>query len=253
MRSADRRGPRAAAVLLAGGLALSGCNTARGLWPGVRQGASTESSAASVPEGPAATASAPDLAASAPSPVLGVVRPDAQRAFDAALSSLRANRLPEAERGFRALAQSDPDLAGPHANLGIIARRAGRLPEAVSELERAVALDPRQPSMWNELGIARREQGDFMKARAAYERALDLDASYAPAVLNLGILDDLYLGDSDAALALYDRYLALTPAGDAPVTKWVADLNNRKSAAAKAASAPAPAGPDRAATPKEKS
>jgi len=181
------------------------------------------------------------------------VRPDAQRAFDAALSSLRANRLPEAERGFRALAQSDPDLAGPHANLGIIARRAGRLPEAVSELERAVALDPRQPSMWNELGIARREQGDFMKARAAYERALDLDASYAPAVLNLGILDDLYLGDSDAALALYDRYLALTPAGDAPVTKWVADLNNRKSAAAKAASAPAPAGPDRAATPKEKS
>ena len=31
-----------------------------------------------------------------------------------------------------------------------------------------------------------------------------------------------------SALALYERYLALTPAGDAKVGKWVADLKNRQ-------------------------
>ena len=253
MRSADRRLPAVAAAVAAVLVALSGCNTV----PGILSG-----SGATAPEVAANAASAPQAAAvpnatsasempAAPRP-LAVVRPEAQRAFDAALADLRANRAADAERGFRALAQSDPDLAGPHANLGVIARRAGRLPEAVAELERAVALDAQQPATWNELGIAERESGAFAKARDAYEHALALDANYAPAVLNLGILDDLYLGDGDAALALYNRYLALTPAGDAPVTKWVADLNNRRSAAAKAASAPASAVTDHAA-PKEKS
>ena len=62
---------------------------------------------------------------------------------------------------------------------------------------------------------------------------------------NLGVLDDLYLGDSAHALELYTRYLALTPAGDPVVAKWVADVKNRKPAGA----APAAS----AASPKEKS
>ena len=32
---------------------------------------------------------------------------------------------------LRALAQSNPELGGPHANLGLISRQAGKLPEAV--------------------------------------------------------------------------------------------------------------------------
>ena len=66
-------------------------------------------------------------------------------------------------------------------------------------------------------------------------------------MLNLGVLDDLYLGDGAHALELYTRYLALTRGGDPVVTKWVADVKNRKAAGAMpAASAPA-------AAPKEKS
>jgi hypothetical protein len=41
------------------------------------------------------------------------------------------------------------------------------------------------------------------------------------------VLFDLYLWDGPRALGLYDRYLALTPAGDPTVRKWIADLNNR--------------------------
>ena len=37
-------------------------------------------------------------------------------------------------------------------------------------------------------------------------------------------------GDGPRALELYSRYLALSPSGDAAVTKWVAELKNRKAA-----------------------
>ena len=137
--------------------------------------------------------------------------PATQRAFDDASRALRSGRADDAERAFQALAQANPELGGPHANLGVIYRQAGKLAEAVGELEQAVKLSPRQPIYLNQLGIAYRQQGQFAKARDAYERAIALDPGYAAAVLNLGILNDLYLGDTPRALELYDRYLALTP------------------------------------------
>jgi len=159
----------------------------------------------------------------------------AQRAFDDARRAMRAGRMDEAERGFKSVIQFHPELGGPHANLGVIYRQANKLPEAVAELERAVKTSPRQPVYFNQLGITYRLQGQFDKAREAYERAIDLDPNYATATLNLGILNDLYLWDGKRALELYDRYLALTPGGDATVTKWVADLKNRNRAAQPAA------------------
>ena len=81
---------------------------------------------------------------------------------------------------------------------------------------------------FNQLGIAYRQHGRFAQARAAYEQAIALDAAYAAPYLNLGILHDIYLQDRLQALDLYDRYLALSPGGDATVAKWVVDLKNRK-------------------------
>jgi tetratricopeptide (TPR) repeat protein len=183
---------------------------------------------------PAASASAPAPAA-VPAPVPVKTEPEAppvspavQRAFDDARRALRAGRAEDAERGFRALAQSNPDLGGPHANLAVIYRQAGKWPEAVAEGEKAVRANPQQPVYQNQLGIAYRQQGQFSKAREAYEAAIALAPDYASPYLNLGILHDLYLADGKRALELYDKYLAMSPGGDATVTKWVADLKNRK-------------------------
>jgi tetratricopeptide (TPR) repeat protein len=158
------------------------------------------------------------------------IDPQAQRAFDAARADLRAGRTAEAERGFRDVAARYPDLGGAHANLGLIYRNAGKLDESIAALEAAVKASPKQPVFLNQLGVSWRHKGQFTKAREAYESALALDPDYADAHLNLGVLLDLYLGDSSLALVHYERYLALSPAGDAAVGKWVADLKTRKPA-----------------------
>lgn len=180
---------------------------------------------------PATGASAPAVNAGAAASAEALVNPEVRRAYFEAGAALRAGRTQDAERGFRALALAHPELGGPHANLGLIDRQAGKLTEAATEFEQALRLSPLQPIYLNQLGITYRQLGRFTKAREAYQQAIALDPSYAAPVLNLGILNDLYLGDGTQALALYGRYLALTPSGDAVVAKWVAELKNRKPAA----------------------
>ena len=248
MRSAERL-PLALMALAAGAL-LAGCGSIGFRMPGSSAPAPSASASASVA---GAAASAPQAAASVaegPKPAsTGPIAPATQRAYDDALALMRAGHAADAERMLRALAQSNPELAGPHANLGVIARQAGHPAEAVKELEKATELAPGLATAWNQLGLAYRKNGEFTKARDAYQHAIALDPNYATAVLNLGVLDDLYLGDSAHALELYTRYLALTPAGDPVVAKWMADVKNRQpKAATPAASASAPAN-----APKEKS
>ncbi|HEY0820548.1 MAG TPA: tetratricopeptide repeat protein, partial [Rhizobacter sp.] len=186
----------------------------------------------------AAPASAP--APKPAEPELAPVPPAAQRAFDDARRAMRSGRMDDAERGFKALIQFHPELGGAHANLGLIYRQANKLPESAAALEQATRLSPRQPVYFNQLGITYRLQGQFAKAREAYERAIELDGNYAAAVLNLGILHDLYLWDPKRAAEHYDRYLAMSAGGDATVTKWAADLKNRKPPTAAAAAPAAP-------------
>jgi len=148
-------------------------------------------------------------------------------AFLAARQALIGGRLDDAERGFLALTKSNPELAGPHANLGIVYRRKQNFDESVKSLERAVQVNPKRAVYFNQLGIVYRMMGQFGKAREAYEQAIALDPDYALALLNLAILYDVYLWDGRRALELYDRYLSLSPGGDDKVKKWASDLRNR--------------------------
>jgi tetratricopeptide (TPR) repeat protein len=155
------------------------------------------------------------------------VNSTARTAFLAARQALIGGRLDDAERGFLALTKSNPELAGPHANLGIVYRRKQSFDESVKSLERAVQINPKRAVYFNQLGIVYRMMGQFGKAREAYEQAIALDPNYTLALLNLGILYDVYLWDGPRALELYDRYLSLSPGGDDKVKKWASDLRNR--------------------------
>ncbi|HTP72268.1 MAG TPA: tetratricopeptide repeat protein [Burkholderiaceae bacterium] len=190
--------------------------------PAQSTGATPAERAAAAEKGGGAAAAAPKNA----EPEVPV-DPRAQTAFDTARRAMRAGRNDDAVVQLKALAQSNPELGGVHANLGLLYRQAGKLPESATALEKAVQASPRQAVFHNQLAITYRLQGQFTKARDEYEQAIALDAGYAAPVLNLGILNDLYLQDRKRALALYDQYLAMS-GGDAAVTKWVADLKNRK-------------------------
>jgi len=236
MRFADLSVRLAAATLLA---VAAGCTTVMEPIKAVRDAIMPTASASAPAAAPTAAARAPAATAAASAPAVAVstagpadvpVSAESQRAFDDASRALRAGNNADAERGFRNLSLAHPELGGPHANLGLIYRTAGKLPEAAAELEAATRLSPRQPVYWNQLGVTYRLQGQFKKAREAYDNAIALDPNYAASTLNLGILYDLYLGDGQRALELYSRYLLLSPSGDATVTKWVADLKNRKPA-----------------------
>ena len=104
----------------------------------------------------------------------------------------------------------------------------GGRPPTLAELEKTAEQRPQQPGVLNQLAVAYRRNGQFAQARAAYERALALDANNAATYLNFGVLNDLYLGQAKGAQEQFEHYLALTPAGDATVTKWVAELKTRK-------------------------
>lgn len=209
-----------ALLLAVAAVALAGCATVSKPIEAMQQAAA----AIVAPAAPAGTAAEAKPAAP--------VSAEVQAQFDRALQAQRAGRNDDALRQWTALAQAHPELGGVHANIGVIHRAADRNADAVAALERAVQASPTQPRFFNELGIAYRSNGQFSKAQDAYERALALDANHAPALLNLGILHDLYFGNGAKALELYDRYLALAPGGDAAVTKWAADLRKRKPAQA---------------------
>ena len=221
LRSAALRASVGSVAAFAVALTMVGCASVTDSTKAVQQ---------MVMPSPGAAASAPAVAAARPAVPDAPVSVAVQRSYDDALRALRAGRNDEAERAFRAIAQANPDLGGPHANLGVIYRQAGKLNESADELEQAVKINPNQPIYLNQLGVTYRQLGKFDKARDAYEKAIALDANYAAPTLNLGILYDLYLGDGPRALELYSRYLALSPSGDAAVTKWVAELKNRKAA-----------------------
>jgi tetratricopeptide (TPR) repeat protein len=163
-----------------------------------------------------------------PAPPLPPLPAAVQQAFAAAVTLQRAGRADEAASAWKALLREQPELAGAHANLGLLHRKAGRLDEAIVALERAVQLSPLQAAFSNQLGIALRQAGRFAQARQAYERGLAAQPEHAASHFNLAILLDLYLGDRDAALAHYQRAQVLLPEQAPQVQRWVAELKNRK-------------------------
>ena len=172
----------------------------------------------------------PQEAAAAPAPVPAAAPVDlparAVADFDRAVNLLRAGNTTEAELEFKQLAAAYPQFAGPQLNLGLLYRKGDRLEEAEAALKTAVERNGASAIAWNELGVTLRMRGKFTEAAAAYEQAIAADPNFAPAHRNLGVLLDLYLGDSTRALAELERYKELT-GEEKPVSGWIAELKQR--------------------------
>ena len=151
-------------------------------------------------------------------------------AYEHALNSMKAGKHKKAIKQFRKIVRSQPQLAGPHTNLGMLYLKTNSLEQAEQSLLKAVELNPNNTIANNYLGIVYRNQGRFDDAEKAYLRALEIDSNYGYAHLNLGILYDLYKSDSHKALSHYQQYLNQADNPDKVVEKWIVDIKRRDTA-----------------------
>lgn len=158
------------------------------------------------------------------------IPPRAEQDYKRALASMKAGKRKTALKRFKALTKKYPQLAGAHANLGLLYLKGKKLDLAKKSLQKATELNPRNPIAHNYLGIVYRQQGRFEEAKNAYAEALKADPQYAFAHLNLGILFDLYLFDMPKAIKHYQHYQEMTNRKDKMVEKWILDLKRRDTA-----------------------
>jgi Tfp pilus assembly protein PilF len=165
------------------------------------------------------------------------VTPAVQADHDRAVMLLEAGDMDGAEVLLDRFVAAHPAYPGAWTNLAIVYRRTDRDDAAAAALEQALAIDPQFAPALNEYGLMHREAGRFGEAEAAYLKAITARPDYALAHFNLGVLNDLYLSDPQAALDHYERYQALTSGGDEMVTLWIADIRRRLGIEARAARA----------------
>jgi protein O-GlcNAc transferase len=141
----------------------------------------------------------------------------ADEAFALALERHRAARLAEAERGYRAILQRDPQHADSLHMLGVIALQTRNLASALELVQRAVALRPDAAACRNTLGQILERHGRDDEAAACYEAAIELDPADAEAYNNLGYLRARQDRLTDAA-ALYHKAIERDPTYAEPHT-----------------------------------
>ena len=104
----------------------------------------------------------------------------------AALRCHQAGKLPEAERLYRRILQTQPDHPEALHLLGLIAHQVGRHDVAAEQIGRAVRLKPDYAEAHANLGAVHAEQGRLHDAVACFRQALRLAPRFAAAHSNLG-------------------------------------------------------------------
>jgi tetratricopeptide (TPR) repeat protein len=133
-----------------------------------------------------------------------------ETAFEAGLSAAHGRDPGRAAELFALAAESRPDHAAAHANLGLALAELGRWPEALASYDRALVLKPDHAVAWSNRGNALERLGRAPAALASFDRALDLRPDLAEAHLNRGSLLR-GLNRWDEALASFERAVAQKP------------------------------------------
>lgn len=178
------------------------------------------------PAAPAASAGEPAAAVPAPA-AAPAVSEAAQRQFAEAVQKLEAGDFAGARPILEGLVASEPTLAAPAIDLGMLHAREQRWPEAEAALGEGVRREPTNAVGWNELAEVQREAGRFKDAEASYRQALEGDPAHFRSHRNFAVLLDLYLWRPAEALEHFEAYLAQSGNADRLVSGWVAELKRR--------------------------
>jgi Tfp pilus assembly protein PilF len=133
----------------------------------------------------------------------------------------RQGRLSEAIEAYSRLLRQRPDLPNSWYNLAVQQRRAGAFREALASYQQSLDRGVKQPEEvhLNRGVIFSDHLRDYAAAERELNQALALNPSYVPALLNLGTLHE-DLGRREAALAAYERALAVEPNSFAALARY---------------------------------
>jgi tetratricopeptide (TPR) repeat protein len=173
---------------------------------------------------PARRRTAREAPAPAPAPAIS---PETEQQFAEAVQRLGAGDFAGARPILEALVASEPTLAAPAVNLGMLHAREQRWAEAEAALAEGFRRDPADAVALNELAVVQRENGRFQDAEASYRLALDADPAHLRTYRNLAVLLDLYLWRPAEALQHFETYVSMSGTADRQVSGWIAELKRR--------------------------
>ena len=127
-----------------------------------------------------------------------------------ALAYFRAGRTDKAEAGYKKVVKKDPQHAGAHHMLGVIARQKGKEERAVQLLIKAAKLDPQRPEILCDLGNAFKALGRHKDAIKAHRMVLTLLPNSPEAHSNLGSAYKS-AGKAGKAVASFENALRMRP------------------------------------------
>jgi len=149
--------------------------------------------------------------------------------YKKALYSLRDNDLTQAEVLLTNVTKRHPNLAGPHANIGLIYYKQGKIKKATKSLNKAIQLNPRNPYAYNLLGIIKNDKGDFLSAEKYFLLAIKYKKDYAKAQYNIALLYDIYFHKIQESINHYQQYLNIIKEKgikDKQTRDWVKQLQS---------------------------
>ena len=188
--------------------------------------APAEPSAAPAPvvEMPSRRRKADEAPAAAPAPAIA---PATEQQFAQAVLLLEAGDFASAKPLLEGLVASEPALAAPAVNLGMLHARERRWSEAEAALTEGFRRNPADAVALNELAVVQLENGRFKDAEATYRQALAADPAHLRTHRNFAVLLDLYLWRPAEALQHFETYMSMSGTADRQVSGWIAELKRR--------------------------
>ncbi len=166
----------------------------------------------------------PAPAVEAPAPTIA---PASRAQFAESLRLLEAGDFAGARPILEKLVASEPPLAAPAVNLGMLHAREKRWPEAEASLAEGIRRDPSGAAAMNELAAVQRENGRFEEAEVTFRQALAADPEHYRTHRNFAVLLDLYLWRPAEALQHFEAYVSKSGTADRQVSGWIAELKRR--------------------------
>ena len=118
----------------------------------------------------------------------------------------------EAEvQALKNAADRDPNNAGPRTELGNLYFDAGRYDDAITWYQASLKVNPKNPDVSTDLGVSYYNLNQPDRALKQFEFSLSVDPRHTKSMLNMGIVQAFGKQDLAAAVATWNKLLAMAP------------------------------------------